>query len=45
MRTLWRSLLVAVALLMIHKGGDTYSDIPENGGGKGRVACGLIPKQ
>jgi Cu-Zn family superoxide dismutase len=29
--------------LIIHEGGDNYSDAPENGGGKGRVACGLIP--
>ena len=31
--------------LMIHEGGDNYSDNPENGGGKGRVACGVVPKQ
>ena len=31
--------------LMIHEGGDNYSDTPENGGGKGRVACGVVPKQ
>jgi superoxide dismutase, Cu-Zn family len=31
--------------LMIHEGGDTYSDTPESGGGKGRIACGVIPKQ
>jgi Cu-Zn family superoxide dismutase len=30
--------------LMIHDGGDNYSDQPENGGGKGRIACGVIPK-
>ena len=30
--------------LMIHEGGDNYSDNPENGGGKGRIACGVIPK-
>jgi Cu-Zn family superoxide dismutase len=30
--------------LLIHEGGDNYSDQPENGGGKGRVACGVIPK-
>ena len=30
--------------LVIHEGGDNYSDRPENGGGKGRVACGVIPK-
>jgi Cu-Zn family superoxide dismutase len=28
--------------LMIHEGGDNYSDNPENGGGKGRIACGVI---
>jgi Cu-Zn family superoxide dismutase len=30
--------------LVIHEGGDTYSDRPESGGGKGRIACGVIPK-
>jgi Cu-Zn family superoxide dismutase len=30
--------------LMIHEGGDNYSDQPENGGGKGRIACGVVPK-
>jgi Cu-Zn family superoxide dismutase len=30
--------------LVIHEGGDTYSDKPESGGGKGRIACGVIPK-
>ena len=30
--------------VMIHEGGDNYSDTPENGGGKGRIACGVIPK-
>ena len=29
--------------LVIHEGGDNYSDKPENGGGKGRIACGVIP--
>ncbi len=29
--------------LIIHEGGDTYSDSPEAGGGKGRIACGVIP--
>jgi Cu-Zn family superoxide dismutase len=29
--------------LVIHEAGDTYSDNPENGGGKGRIACGIIP--
>lgn len=29
--------------LMIHAGGDTYSDIPvKNGGGGGRMICGVI---
>lgn len=32
--------------LIIHEGGDNYSDIPEkDGGGGGRVACGLIVEQ
>lgn len=35
---------VAGRSLMIHEGGDNYSDKPENGGGKGRIACGVIPK-
>jgi superoxide dismutase, Cu-Zn family len=30
--------------LMIHDGGDNYSDAPENGGGGGRIACGVVPK-
>ncbi len=31
--------------LMIHAGGDNYSDIPApNGGGGARFACGVIPK-
>ena len=30
--------------LVIHEGGDNYSDNPENGGGKGRTACGVVPK-
>jgi superoxide dismutase, Cu-Zn family len=29
--------------LVIHEAGDNYSDTPENGGGKGRIACGIIP--
>ena len=29
--------------IVIHEGGDNYTDNPENGGGKGRVACGVIP--
>jgi len=28
--------------LMIHAGSDTYSDIPELGGGGARIACGII---
>lgn len=35
---------IAGRALVIHEGGDNYSDRPENGGGKGRVACGVIPK-
>ena len=31
--------------LVIHEGGDNYSDRPESGGGKGRIACGVVPKQ
>ena len=31
--------------LVIHEGGDNYSDHPESGGGKGRIACGIIPNQ
>jgi Cu-Zn family superoxide dismutase len=30
--------------LVIHEGGDNYTDDPENGGGKGRVACAVVPK-
>lgn len=30
--------------LIIHAGGDTYSDEPKLGGGGKRVACGVIPK-
>jgi Cu-Zn family superoxide dismutase len=29
--------------LMIHAGGDTYSDEPPMGGGGARIACGVIP--
>ena len=36
---------IAGRALVIHEGGDTYSDQPENGGGKGRIACGIIPKR
>jgi Cu-Zn family superoxide dismutase len=28
--------------LIIHEGGDTYSDEPKDGGGKERVACGVV---
>lgn len=35
---------IAGRSLMIHEAGDNYSDEPENGGGKGRIACGVIPK-
>jgi Cu-Zn family superoxide dismutase len=31
--------------LMIHEGGDNYSDSPENGGGKRRVAAALFPNR
>ena len=30
--------------LVIHEGGDNYTDTPENGGGKGRIACGVVPQ-
>ena len=30
--------------LVIHEGGDNYTDSPENGGGKGRIACGVVPR-
>lgn len=36
---------VAGRSLMIHEGGDNYSDNPENGGGKGRIACGVVPEK
>jgi Cu-Zn family superoxide dismutase len=29
---------------MIHEGGDSYTDTPENGGGAGRIGCGVVPK-
>ncbi len=35
---------IAGRSLMIHEGGDNYSDQPKNGGGEGRIACGVIPK-
>jgi Cu-Zn family superoxide dismutase len=31
--------------LVIHEAGDNYTDDPENGGGKGRIACGVVPKK
>jgi superoxide dismutase, Cu-Zn family len=31
--------------LLIHAGGDNYTDHPENGGGMGRIACGVVPKE
>jgi Cu-Zn family superoxide dismutase len=35
---------VAGKALMIHEGGDNYSDAPKPlGGGGGRIACGVIP--
>lgn len=30
--------------VMIHAGGDNYSDTPPMGGGGARIACGIIPK-
>jgi Cu-Zn family superoxide dismutase len=30
--------------LVVHKGGDTYSDSPKDGGGEDRIACALVPK-
>jgi superoxide dismutase, Cu-Zn family len=30
--------------LVIHQGGDNYTDQPLNGGGGARIACGVIPK-
>lgn len=30
--------------LVVHEGGDNYTDHPENGGGMGRIACGVVPK-
>lgn len=33
---------IAGRTLMIHEGGDSYSDTPELGGGKARIACGVI---
>jgi Cu-Zn family superoxide dismutase len=35
---------VAGRALVIHEGGDNYTDQPENGGGGGRIACGVVPK-
>ncbi|MEY4642458.1 MAG: hypothetical protein RLZZ227_2452 [Pseudomonadota bacterium] len=31
--------------LIIHAGGDNFTDVPPNGGGGARVACGVIPGQ
>ena len=31
--------------LIIHEGGDNYTDTPENGGGKARIACGVVPEE
>lgn len=28
--------------IIIHEGGDTYSDTPQLGGGGGRIACGVV---
>ena len=36
---------IAGRALVIHEGGDNYSDQPENAGGMGRIACGVIPKR
>jgi Cu-Zn family superoxide dismutase len=36
---------VAGRSLVIHEGGDNFTDTPENGGGKGRIVCGIIPKE
>lgn len=30
--------------IMIHQGGDNYTDVPPMGGGGARIACGVIPK-
>ena len=30
--------------IMVHEGGDTYSDQPELGGGGARIACGVVPE-
>ena len=30
--------------LVVHAGGDNYTDYPENGGGMARIACGVAPK-
>jgi Cu-Zn family superoxide dismutase len=31
--------------LVVHAGGDNYTDYPENGGGGARIACGIVPKE
>jgi Cu-Zn family superoxide dismutase len=28
--------------IILHAGGDTYSDVPKLGGGGARLACGLL---
>jgi Cu-Zn family superoxide dismutase len=30
--------------LIVHEGGDTYSDNPQLGGGGGRIVCGVVPQ-
>ena len=35
---------VAGRALVIHEGGDNYTDKPENGGAGARIACGVVPK-
>jgi len=30
--------------IVIHAGGDNYTDQPENGGGGARIACGVVPR-
>jgi Cu-Zn family superoxide dismutase len=35
---------IAGRALVVHEGGDTYSDHPESGGGKGRIACAVVPR-
>lgn len=35
---------VAGRALVIHEGGDNYTDKPANGGAGARIACGVVPK-